>query len=254
MFPYPLTRPNRMKVARAFAFVPRVDISIDCIIEDQMGDVFVDSVENPQLFLAEQGQFFCYLAGNLNTDSARDFVSKTPGGRLLMAGSDGWGNALSAVFSERLMPIKRYSFSSDSLSLDHLNQLTANNPHTPNVKRVDVALANMKSDYIDIGAFESPEDFVERGIGFCMTNDNKIIGAAYASLACSNAIEISIVVNPDYQKQGIATALACQLLLWCLERQIEPHWDAANEVSCELAEKLGYTHKTEYRAYYLKAG
>jgi GNAT superfamily N-acetyltransferase len=239
-----------MRLARAFAPVPRVDISIDCIVEDQMGCAFVDSVENPTVFMVEQGQFFCYFAGEF--DAGREFVRKTPGGRLLMAGSQGWGEILKAVFGERLVPIKRYRFSSESLSHDHLKHLADSSPQTANIRRIDATLAGTKSDYLDIGAFESPDDFVERGIGFCMMKDTRMIGAAYASLACSDAIEISIVVDPEHRKQGIATALSCQLLLWCLEHTVEPHWDAANAESCSLAEKLGYSDKTEYVAYYLK--
>lgn len=253
MITYPLTRQNRMRLARAFAHIPRVDISIDCIVEDQMGTAFVDSIDNPQIFMIEQGGFFCYFAGEMDANAGRDFLSKVPGGRLLMAGPQGWEQVLQAVFGERLRQIERYRFSSESLSLDHLKRLATENPHTPNVKRVDAALAGKENPYIDIGAFESAEDFEQRGIGYCMTKDDKIIGAAYASLACSNAIEISIVVDPNQQRQGIATALACQLLLWCLEHGVEPHWDAANPPSCSLAEKLGYSDKATYVAYYLKA-
>ncbi len=34
---YPLTKPNRVKLARAFKHVPRVDLSIQCAIEGLMG-------------------------------------------------------------------------------------------------------------------------------------------------------------------------------------------------------------------------
>lgn len=252
MLPYPLTRLNRLRLARAFASVPVVDISIDCIIEDQMGTASVDSIDNPQLFLIEQDHFFAYLAGDFSTDSGRDFLRQITGGRMLMAGSDGWHDVLPDVYGERLVPIKRYLYSLDSLSIDHLQSLAAANPNTPYVKRFDVALASQENPFLEIGAFESAEDFVQRGIGYTMLKDDAAVGAAYSSLVCSRAIEISIVVDPAYRQQGIATALACQLLLWCLERHIAPHWDAANTESCALAEKLGYTRLGEYRAYFLK--
>jgi len=252
MISYPLTRAHRLQLARSFSSVPQVDISIDCVLEDQMGRAFVDSVDNPQLWMIEQDQFFCYYAGDFSSPAGREFLGQTPSGRMLMAGSPGWHDAVQSVFGERLMRLKRWSYESRSLRVEHLQQLAAGNPHTPAIQKVDTALAAVDSPYLSIGGFESPEDFVQRGIGFCLPKDNRIIGGAYASLVCSDAIEVSIVVDENFYRQGIATALACQLLLWCLEHHLAPHWDAANHESCRLAEKLGYTYSSEYTAWYLK--
>lgn len=251
MISYPLTRPNRLRLARAFARVPRVDISIECALEDQMGSAFVDSTDAPTCFLIEQDGFFGYLAGDFSSDAGHDFLRKLPSGRLLMSGSDGWAAALQSVFGERLREIARTSYASDTLDMQAISQLAATNPHTPNVRRVDTALAESNSPFLQLGAFESAADFVERGIGFCLLNEGQIIGAVQASLVCSNAIEVSLVVDEQHQRKGIATALSCQLLMWCLERGIAPHWDAANEESCRLAEKLGYRREGDYMAYYL---
>jgi GNAT superfamily N-acetyltransferase len=248
MIPYPLTRAHRLRLAQVFAQVPRVDISIECVVEDQMGKAFVDSVENPQAFMIEQDQFFCYLAGNL-TD---DFLNKMPHDRFLMAGSDGWQKSIERVFGEQVNAIDRYGYSSDALSLEHLKRLASANAHTPNIQRADLNIARMERSFISLGAFDSAEDFVERGIGYCLLKDGEMIGAAYSSLVCGDAIEVSIFVDPEYHRQGIATALSCQLLLWCLEHHLAPHWDAANAESCNLAEKLGYQKAGQYIAYYLK--
>ncbi len=55
-----------------------------------------------------------------------------------------------------------------------------------------------------------------------------------------------------YRRLGLATALACHLLRWCLQNNVDPHWDAANLPSCRLAEKLGYTATGLYRAHYVQ--
>ncbi|MCC6612599.1 MAG: GNAT family N-acetyltransferase [Anaerolineae bacterium] len=248
MLPYPLTRANRMRLARAFASLPRVDISIECALEDQMGAAYVDSLDQPRAFMIEQDGFFCYYAG----DISRDFVSATPRGRLLMAGAPGWQAAVENAFGDALVPIERHTFASEALSVDHLRSLAASNPHTAAVRRVDAQLARTETPYLSLDAFESAEDFVERGIGFCLLHEGTIVGGAYSSLVCSDAIEVSIVVHTVHRRQGVATALASQLLLWCLEHQIAPHWDAANDESCGLAAKLGYRKVGTYAAYYLK--
>ena len=251
MIAYPLTRANRLRVAQVFANVPHVDISIECVLEDQMGKVFVDSTENPHYFLIEQDSFFCYLAGDFSTDAGRTFLSKLPRGRFLMAGSQGW-DVVQDVYGDGIMPIPRHHYSSDTLAREHLQTLAQNNPNTPNIKRIDPALISKGIPFLEIGAFESQKDFLERGVGFIVMQNEQSIGVAYSSLVASNALEVSIVVDEAHRRKGIATALSCQLLLWCLERSIAPHWDAANDESCALAEKLGYSDKQAYTAYFLK--
>ncbi len=250
---YPLTRQNRVRLARAFANVPEVDISVACVVEDQMGDAFVDSADNPTVFMIVQDGFFTYFAGDLASDAGKAFLANVPDGRMLMAGSEGWHDLLPAIYGERLHEIKRYSFDSDTLNLKHLSSLADNNHHTAHIQRITAEIATYTDfRYLEIGAYDSPADFYARGIGYCMLVEDKIIGVAYASLACGTAIEISIFVENDFRRTGIATALATQLLIWCLENGVSPHWDAANEESCDLAEKLGYTNRSLYRAYFLR--
>jgi hypothetical protein len=55
-----LTRANRLLLARAFRDNQRVDVGIDCAIEGQMGQAFIDDADNPLAFKIEQGPF-CYV-------------------------------------------------------------------------------------------------------------------------------------------------------------------------------------------------
>jgi GNAT superfamily N-acetyltransferase len=81
-----------------------------------------------------------------------------------------------------------------------------------------------------------------------------IIGGAYSSLVSSRAIEVSVFVDAEHRRKGVATALSCALLKWCVERRIHPNWDAANKESVGLATKLGYTPMGSYTAYYIERG
>jgi hypothetical protein len=62
LYEYPLTKANRIRLARAFYQTPRVDLSIACVVEGQMGAVFVDNVEQPTVFKIQSGPFV-YFAG-----------------------------------------------------------------------------------------------------------------------------------------------------------------------------------------------
>jgi GNAT superfamily N-acetyltransferase len=250
--PYPLTRANRLRLARAFATAPRVDTGIDCAIEGQMGEVFVDSIENPAYFLIETDGFFVYIAGDFTTEAGQAFIASMPRGRMFMPGTPGWGEALTRHFGEAAMRVTRYQSSADSLSLNHIRTLAQNNPNIAKIRRLDVDLASINLPFVEIGAFEGPADFVERGIGFCMMDGGKIVACAYSGLVKSNAIEVCIFVEEAYRRQGVATALACLLVEWCLENNLRPNWDAANEKSSMLAKKLGYRPVGTYTAYFVK--
>ena len=95
--------------------------------------------------------------------------------------------------------------------------------------------------------FGSPEEFIERGIGFCVTHRGRIVSAATSFAICSRGIEVQISTSSPYRRRGLATATAVALALCCLDRGLEPHWDAGNPISMMLARKLGYKLREVYR-------
>lgn len=64
-----LTKANRLKVARAFRFSKRVDFSIECAIEGQLGKVLVDDLAQPTAYCLRVGPFG-YFAGEARTPRA----------------------------------------------------------------------------------------------------------------------------------------------------------------------------------------
>jgi GNAT superfamily N-acetyltransferase len=250
---YPLTKTNRIKLARAFKKVPRVDLSIECVLEGQMGKVFVDDVQRPIAFKIEVGPFF-YFAGDATSSGSNAMLENIAPYTLFMPSSPGWIDAGKRIYGERLLGFTRYGFSSEQLSAEHLDHLCQISTFKEEVRQMDLPFAAQlwgQDHFIDLSVFDSVEDFVQRGIGFYLEKRSRIVGAAYSSLVCSKGIEVSLFVLEDYRRQGVATILASRLLKWCLENNAEAHWDAANPQSCKLAEKLGYIQTGEYQAYYL---
>ena len=74
-------------------------------------------------------------------------------------------------------------------------------------------------------------------------------GAAFSSLVCSRGIEVSIFIEPEYRRKGLATVLGASLVRYCVENNADANWDAANPESCQLAERLGYVPVREYDAW-----
>lgn len=253
MLEYPLTKANRLRLAQAFRHARRVDLSIDCVIEGQMGKAFVDDVNHPSVYQIQTGPFV-YLGGDPARLPAQELLRNLQLYTLLMPSAPGWSEAAQAIWGDRLRAIDRYQFSAENLTFEHLHTCLSDTPFKEQIEQMDQSFVEKlwgQEHFIDLSEYDSPLDFLERGIGYVSIQNGIIAGVAYASLVSSRGIEVSIYVEEDYRRKGLATALASHLLGWCLKRNLEPHWDAANPESCKLATKLGYKFIDSYVAHFL---
>lgn len=255
MIHYPLSKSNRIQLARAFCHHKRVDMGIPCAIEGQMGKAFVNDLHEPSVFKIMQGPF-CYFAGDPQTAGGLAMLRDLEPYNILMPSPPEWAETAKRIYGNRLVRFTRTSFAVDRLSIEELDDLFIRSPHAEEIRRIDPGTAEQLWDasesIVDIDQFDSAEDFAERGIGYALSLNGVMVGAAYSSLVCSIGIEVSIFVSPGHRRQGIATALACALLTYCLTHNMVPNWDAANPESVRLAEKLGYVQTETYDAYFLK--
>jgi GNAT superfamily N-acetyltransferase len=251
---FPLTRANRIRLARAFLHVPRVDLAIECAVEGQMGRAFVDDVQQPSAYAVRVGPFL-YLAGDAAGPGGRALLELIAPHVLLMPSAPGWLEVAREAHGERLACFERTGFASAQLSTAHLDRLCRESEWQA-VRQMDLPFAARlwgRDHFVDLSDFDSAGDFVQRGIGYYLEKDGDIVGAAFSSLVCSRGIEVSLFVAPGFRRQGLGTALASRLVLWCLENGADAHWDAANPESCRLATRLGYVQTCTYEAYYLKS-
>jgi GNAT superfamily N-acetyltransferase len=248
-----LTKANRLKLARAFRGNKRVDCSIDCVIEGQMGKAYGDDLDRPSAYRITVGPFW-YFAGEPHSVGGHAMMKDFPAYHLLMPSPDAWLDVAREIHGDRLRPFTRYRFSSAELSQEHLASLLAASKHCAQIIPINAELAaqlaGQPESYLELSDFDSVQDFIERGIGYTAMDEDKVMGAAYSSLVCSTGIEVSIYVEEQYRRQGVATVLASRLLLECLRLGLRPNWDAANPESCKLAKKLGYVFLEAYDSYY----
>jgi GNAT superfamily N-acetyltransferase len=251
-----LSKINRLKIAQAFQDNKRVDYSIDCVIEGQMGKAFVDDLTRPTAYRITIGPFW-YFAGEARSEGGSEMLKDFPAYALLMPSPDPWLEAAQEVHGSRLQPFTRYSFSTSRLSSEHLANILKDSRYGDRIVPIGMdfatKLAAQAESYLEISDFDSVKDFVERGTGYAAVGGDQVMGVAYSSLVCSKGIEVSIYVDEPYRRQGVATALGSKLLLDCLQKSLRPNWDAANPESCKLAMKLGYSFVESYDAYFLRA-
>ena len=103
-----------------------------------------------------------------------------------------------------------------------------------------------------IGDFETKEAFLEKGRGFAVLKDGKVVAGASSEYCYRfGGIEVEIDTVHRERRKGLASAVGAKLILSCMDDGLEPVWDAANLISVHLAEKLGYQFDYEYVYYWI---
>ncbi|CBZ28255.1 hypothetical protein, unknown function [Leishmania mexicana MHOM/GT/2001/U1103] len=142
-----------------------------------------------------------------------------------------------------------------SFDVWRLQQYAAACPATYVIEPITEALAErtrrMKWSFDLCGNFRDAADFAARGIGFvALQRATGDIAADASSFAiCDGGVEVEVDTAESHQRRGLALACSARLILECLKRGLYPNWDAHVPHSAHLAEKLGYTRGTPYKAY-----
>ena len=131
-------------------------------------------------------------------------------------------------------------------------------PEGYEIKRIDSGIYDLilSADDDDleylIGDFETKEAFLEKGRGFAVLKDGKVVAGASSEYCYRfGGIEVEIETVHKERRKGLASAVGAKLILSCLDDGLEPVWDAANLISVHLAEKLGYRFDHEYVYYWI---
>jgi GNAT superfamily N-acetyltransferase len=249
--------PRKRKRLAGFFANHRPSFIIDCVLEGHLGTTIADDEKEPtvvQLAFAD----VVVLAGDSGHPVALELVKRLPENKIILPSPPGWSDLLAQVHGNGLKKLRRFAFSGKVLDLDHLRPLAGNLPEGYRIERIDIELA--RRIYADpsiisedhVRNFNSPECFVERGIGFCALRRDRIVCGASSYAFCDKGIEVQVNTHPDFRGRGLATAVSAALLTYCLDHGIEPHWDTGNEISLRLAEKLGYVQTNSYEVLLLE--
>lgn len=212
------------------------------------------------------GAIFCVKQSYvIRTDSGLYFVTgpveeelyaflqrcMTGDGRFTLFVTDtSWQQRLDAA---PLRKIPRYAYSLDTAVYQALPRL---HPAYP-IQRIDAKTIMMSTEFPQVYYEEywgSVAQFLAHGSGFCMMDEEQIVGEATAIFQSTTAAEVDIFTHPDYRGKGIAKQLAMAFIDHCLAQNITPHWDCdvRNTASIVLAEKIGFTTRKPYAIYVRK--
>jgi len=248
---YPKNEQN--KLLPLFSNHKYLSILIKTVLKEKEGEIFVDDIENPNVALMSY-KVFEIIGGDSKHEMAIEILRNITENRMILFPDEDW-----YVFAKDkivLSPYPRTKFSSEKLSIEKANELLQRElPKECKLQKVDkiiVTKINPKLAPAFLPFYKSADDFVERGLAYCITESDFILSIAGSAMPIhDNEYELQAITdpNPKYRRKGFATAAAAALIKESLEKGIIPHWDADNEISARFALKLGFTKPIAYDAY-----
>lgn len=230
---------------------------IHSYLQGHMGTAWVDNLENPTVAQITVG-IFVFYAGNPNIKEAEELLNNLPDFALVIVDSDEWKSRIETVHKGDIEKFQRYRFEKNTEHLDrtHLLNLLSTLPEGYEIKKINRSIVKsptfheLSEDFIS--QFDSIDDFINRGIGYAILYEGKVVSAATSFSIYDGGIEIEIATNSQYRRKGLATITASALILDCLDKGKYTSWDGANSESVELAKKLGYMFKETYDTYFIE--
>ncbi len=221
-------------------------------LQGVMGKVYVTSLERPASAVAVLGDF-CFLAGKPD----REMVLREPekGWSLLIPQNDGWAKLIEECYGEKAKKLVRYAIKKepDIFDKERLEAVVAGLPDGYVLKMMDEALFSRcrENEWCQdwVSQYKDYEMYQKRGLGVVIEKDGEIVSGASSYSGYIGGIEIEIDTREDYRRRGLAYICGAKLVLECLGRGWYPSWDAQNQWSVALAEKLGYHFDHEYVTY-----
>ncbi len=227
------------------------------------GRVFVDHADHPASALIWLSCGYLYLVGEpgdaLSLESLAHLLIETLAPAWQAAGESGFILApFSAAWDARLLAFlkdrahekiyrRTFTFHPERFAV-HRNW-AERVPAGFVMQRMDKALVERMGG---LPSWASTQDFLARGIGYCLLKGHDIASACTTVFAASTGVEIDVHTDETYRGQGLATLTAAALIADGLRGGRQPNWECfwENEPSCALARKLGFEMKEDYPVYY----
>ena len=237
---------HRDRLAGLFANHKRYRVIIDAVLEQGYGTAIADSEYGPEVGLLQLGAF-TILGGRPDHPFTHDLI-RDLSCTMIIPESDAWSDIVTQIHGTKLKKQRWVGFSFEELNHEHLCGLKPHVPEGYRIQRIDLKLAPRAMGRL---SYPSPEAFIENGVGFCALKGDEVVCGARSYTNTCKAIEIAIMTIADHRGKGVATATGASLAVHCLDKGIDPHWNAENIISVKLAKKLGYVPNDDFEVFNL---
>ena len=237
-------------------FENMTDTLILSCLQGHMGQVWVDDLKDPKVAQILVG-IFVYYSGDVKLLATKELLYNIPEHILAVVPNKEWKHKIEMIHGSSIDKFQRYAFKKSMVNLNKnkLTSFVSTLDKNYELKKIDKSIIKLPSfnrlSEDLIGQFDSEDDFLERGFGYCILHKDEVVCAATSFSIYDGGIEIEVDTHKKYRRKGLATVAVYALILYCLERGIYPNWDAANLESVHMAQKIGYILDQPYDTYYI---
>jgi GNAT superfamily N-acetyltransferase len=221
---------------------------LNSVLENKKaGKVFLDDKENPSFALVYSPPSYTFLEGTLDESSLHKiacFLKTLPAVSLVCPAQ--W-KYKSFFEEEGFIPTERIQFRRP-YNLPKIKSWENRLPSQYCVNKISNQNFDRCSWHSFITSCYGSEDlFFTNGIGFCLTDQGKVISESYGLISTDGA-EIGVITDENYRGQNLGTIVCAFVLDYCYKNNLEPFWscDANNPASTSVAKKLGFEEDCRY--------
>jgi hypothetical protein len=243
---------HRERVRPLYEGFPGLHGAIEAVLEGAGGKVYVDDADEPRVSRMVVGDFHM-IAGDHTSPKATKALRAVPK-REYIAVPDDWHELVHATLPDA-EPRERIAMRApEHWDAEALARMRQSLPEGYTLTQVDKhsvkEFRDLNPTFVD--NFKSLKDYLQRGIGFAVSNEEGVIVAGCSTYTISSrCLEFEIETRKDYWRRGLALVTGARMIEHCLEAGLEPCWDAAHEGSAVLAERLGFLRRRSYTGYRL---
>lgn len=235
-----------------FAGLPGLHGCLDAVLEGAMGTAHADDAGRPTVAFVRL-EDFCLVGGDAGLAAAEEAIRSIRRPATVVPADESWERLLRRIFGDRLRTRTRVQFRPGLWDGAHLRGFIGALPDGFTLKRITGADAARFGDLAAslVYNFGSAEEFAARGIGFGIEHEGRFVSGCSSFALSSHSLEFEIQTHPEFRRRGLACASAARMIEHCRDHQLEPCWDAHNDMSAAMAEKVGFVDPTPYTAYEL---
>lgn len=248
-----LSPENHNALHPLFADYPCLRGLVHGILSGAFGNAFADQPASATVGMIGGLDFVCF-AGDAAGATAAALIRSCASGSWLIGRDAAWQARFGEIWGDQLCPKERFAFRSPAAwDRERLAGLMHDLPTgctlTPIWEADAARFAQLSATLVDFDGQGQPT--MAHSIGFGIEQEGQFLSGC-AGAPGGGMVDFEIQTALAHRRRGLATAVAAAMILYCLDHDLTPCWDAANEMSARLAEKLGFVGRTPYMAYQIR--
>lgn len=234
--------------------------------QDVDGAVYVDRIEEPQVFYIAHAYGMSLLCGDMHQTDFNEALQKywlaseeRQQREWLQVYPDGWNDRIRALISQdgkgNIQEHTRVNFRFDKARYSEL-RITEHKPGLVPVRTDKEMFEQAQGAVIPRYFWRNADQFLSEGIGFSLVLDGQVAATAFAAFIIRGRLEIGIETVEAYRGQGLARIVCMALIDYCLAHDLEPVWACrlGNQGSYHLAQQLGFVPTLQLPYYQFRSG